>query len=577
MRSYIIYALSIACIFGRIQAQEPSPSSAVSNSWESTVGVIEQVWALAREAMQRNDVYAVNTHMEEIERLKQELNYPSLDDYSMTLVSKAEERLLKGDREAAAFYTRRAISLSPRSAPVLFGSIRVAQLSGVGQFRTQMKAAVLALFNDLDLILRLAKSAVYPPLWALTLALYVTLLLLLGHHMLSLYGGIAAYLPSALRGIFTPLLAVCLVVLPCFRGPLWTVWVWALVALVWLKVSRWIGFWGGVCIVLWGTLIPLRETMQMRLSEASTRALLRVSSGIYRLNDRSLLEAYVQSNPADAVGLYAYGQVLRREGDYEMARDAIARADKVWKGQNPYAKAELGLINYLSGGAKAALQAFEQAESMGLSDVPFQFNYSKVKFELMDTEGSRKLLNSVARRDPGLVNELKAQEDELGMNSRLAVAEQPLPWRAVARRVFQPIPGSQAGFDSLSRLLMPGTSPVIMSLLGAVLVLLFLVGGRKVRRRRRVPLYHSYREPRLLRLLAVVIPGAAWVWHGSPGWSVVLLAIAFAGLMPLIAWPGDAAALFAYAADLRPYYLSGLCLYVMGVWYVGYFVWPEEE
>lgn len=556
---------------------QPPAKSPESKAITPVINKLRLQWEVARAAIEHGDLRRANELINDLDANKVELGYSSLDDYSLQLLRLAEERLSIGDRDTASFLTRKALQLSPASGAVLIRSVRLVELTGSGHAWQIFKRAVHASFADKEFLVRLIKSFIYPALWALTLGIYLALFLSFCRDTDALLQPVARLLPATLRGFLAPLIIAVLVIGPVSLGPLWCLWSWSLLIYIFLPWYRWVSFLAAAVLVLWAALVPIRENLDLRLAEQGVRSLLRASSGNYNFADRNYLQKLLAARPSDAAAQFVYGQVLRREGAYVEAEKAFQRAEALWNGREPLVKFERGILAFLTGDASRADSLFHEAQAAGLSSAPFLFDYSKIKFDLMDTSASRDLLGQASRMNPELIAALQAREETMGLYSRQSIAEISLPLKAFIPALLAAIPDAQRLHDAVGLVLMAGCTPLRILALGIVLLLGFFVVGSKERQTRRSMFYPHYKLPSFVRWLGAVIPGGAFVISRHPvrgGLSFAVLALLG---MPIIHWPAETGVVFEYLSGLAPYYISAWSLLFLGFLYVGYFALANDS
>ena len=544
---------------------------------QSLIDGLKTQWAAVCEAIQRGELRLANELISSLEAKKAELGYSSLEDYSLFLLASAEQKFSAGDREAASFLIRKAWQLSPTSGSVLIRSVRLAHLTGAGAPEDVFLRAVKALISDKEFLTKVLKGLIYPFLWALSLALYVTIVFSFCREADVILQKIARLMPVRIRGIITPFVFLMILVTPCFFSLLWCLWFWSLLIYVFIPWRRWVAFMVAVVLGLWAALIPIRENLDLRLAEQGIRTLLRASSGNYSFMDRSALQKLAADRPLDAAVHFVYGQVLRREGKYEEARRAFLRAAALWREGKPFPKVELGILAFLSGDASQADQYFSEAEAAGVRSAAFFFNYSKVKFDLMDTAASRALLAQANKNDPELVAGLQTREGTLGFRSGQSIAEISLPLKDLLPSLVASIPDAQRLHDAVAMVVMPGVRPLAISGLAMILLLGFFLVGAKERSSWRSMLYRHYSMPGVVRCMFWLVPGGAWVRMGRPAVGALLLTMILLAGMPILGWPAETRGVFHYLRGLAPYYIGIWLLLVLGVIYVGCLAMEEES
>lgn len=530
--------------------------------------IIEDTWRLTVAASDRYDLKTVNSLVHELERLKLQADISALDTYALFMVSRGAEALRVGDKESAAFYARKALQLSPRSPVVLARSLPLVRQTGTASASEQLGKILNALWYHPNVSLRLLKHMIYPALLAFSAGLLVALALTFAFKIETLYRGMGRLMPPTVRGLITPFVLLAVLVAPLFAGPLWTMLAWAICTYLFVPHHRWLGFAAGTLLALWGTVIPIRESLKVWLDHPGIQSMLNVASGVFSTSDRARLQQLTSERSSDGALYYTLGQVLRRHGAYGEADEAFLRAEMLL-GKQPWTAAQRGVIAFLDGKLEKSEQLFRDAESAGLASAEFFFNYSKAKFEQMDTAASQKYLLRATQLDRGLTNVLKNREDLLGAQSRLAVAEMPLPFHLMFKSALQPISSIREGYSKIAGALMPGCSPAGMLGSGAALILFFFFARK--RKSRTVPLssYAHLLPARLLPKLLLLVPGGAWVRAGRPMWCFCIVSgCVFLG-MPLVDWPAESRVVVDAFPEFIPFYLCAFALFALCACYIG--------
>lgn len=517
-------------------------------------------WGVVLTYISRNAIRPAHDALLELNRMRIAHGFEALEDFSIQLLQIAEVKMTENDTETAAFLIRKALLLSPNSPRVLFESASMMKITGDGTFAGNLIAALKESLNHPGLMAGLAVHIAYPLLWSLTLGFYVILLLYLVFSVRVSVRAISGYFPMFLRGVFAPLVVFLAILAPCAAGPLWSIAVWTVLLLLAHSEKRWLSFAIGTLFVLWATIVPIRENVDHWLQDPGIQTMLNVASGYYSPGDKKQLEELVKQRPDDGVAFYMYGQLLRRLGEYELANAAMLRSEFLL-GEQPWTKAARGLIQYLMGHNELAMKLMDEAENRGMSGAAFYFNRSKISFELMDTERSKEQYRIASRADAALTQVLSERERLLGDDSKKAMAEISLPLRKVLRSALVPVGSGASDIDSIIKLLMPGTNPVVMMGIGSALILWALMVGRNVKRARFISCYESFKHSHLVVCFFRCIPGGSWVLSGEPFKAVFIVSLLIFMCMPLVLWPKQG----AFILDATNSYHEFYCLAVAGL------------
>ena len=531
---------------------------------------MREVWLKVRDGMMEEDVQVVNAGVNELADLKLKLGINSLERYSLDLVSKGLEHLDRREMEDAAFYLRKALQLSPNSPKVLIQSSRLAHGTGFSTPWELLQKAFDQVGSSPQMLLGIMKAMIYPLLWALTLGLYFAFLFHFSFKINEFLENVVRKVPATLQGLFTPFAAVFLFCLPCVMGPLWCLFAWSAALFLFLPEKRLLGLFAGIVLVLWGALIPLRSNLGVWLTDDGIQAMLNSYSGVYRVSDKTTLEELTKRRPTDGVAFYMYGQILRRYLELDEAEKAFSKAEALL-GENEYISAQKGLIAFLRGNHKFSNTLFKDAEANGLDSAGFYFNFSKVKFELRETNGSRTYFRKALDKDSAYTKELRDREELLGEASNKAVAEINLPASSIVTSALIPFEGSEKAHKKMATTLMLGMSPLLIIVTGIILIALFF--ALKDRKHARTYLYfRDYQPSRALLALLTVLPGGSWIIAGRPGRGFLALSLFIFFLLPVLQWPREGAMILEAFTGFLPYYFAFVALLGLAITYIGYHV-----
>jgi len=519
----------------------------------SSITKLEMKWNEVLVALKDQPLKDVNDRLDELNDLRVQLDVSGLEDYSFNLLNRASVALTKNDINAAAFFSKKALQLSPQSPRLLWSSIRVATESGVSSASDHFFRALGATLRSPQVMLHLLKGVTYPALWALTIALLTLLALNFVWHAPAVLVSAGKSISPSFRGIGAPILAFVVLVAPMVFGPLWTVAAWSMVVVVWLPRSRWLAFYGGTIIALWGVVIPLRENLNHWLDDPRVVTMLNAASGIFSSSARADLVSLVKQHPDDGVAQFLIGQVYRRYEQYDQAQAAIQRAESLL-GEQPWTKAEQGIIAFLMGKTEQADKLFSEAEQLGLASAEFYFDYSRIKFEQVDVAKSRDYLALAMRANSQVTAQLREREDKFGMKSNRSIAEIKLPIRTILSSGLKPAERDKSRFDLVAQTLMPIGNPISLAVVGGILMLIALMRKSKNGPKRRTATYIGYKPGAAVRFLASSVPGWNQAVSGRSGLGLLMLAGVFFALMPLADWPREAGRVLELLPGFQWYY-----------------------
>ncbi|RMG41834.1 MAG: hypothetical protein D6719_07720 [Candidatus Dadabacteria bacterium] len=536
---------------------------------------LQNKWSEVYQAINKNDLKAANKALNQLNVLRLEGDYRSLDDYSIYLLTQANKAYGNGDIDSAAFYARRALALSPLSPRVVAASLVIARKTHTASLLEQIRRIITGLQYYPAAFFSILKDSIYPFLWALTIGLYVAYFMYLCVRIPDFFRIIARKLPDTIRGISSWFIVLILFVAPVFCGPLWTLTAWSILIAVFVPSRRYLIAASGSVLVLWGVLMPLKENMQLWLTTPGIRTLLDVSSGVFKASDRHNLEQLIEKRERDPLVLYSYGQLLRHYGEYDQAMTAFSKAESLL-GKQPWTVAERGLIYFALGNSKAADRLFKEAEKLGLATPEFYFDYSKIKFELLDTAAARQLYARARKLNSTVVDQLQSRDDALGKNSAMAVAEIRPPFKMIINSALLPIQNSKKHYDQRAATIMPGTNSKAIVVIGLLLWgLFFLVGKRREKKIKFHTVYSNYSLSRPLVWFIGILPGGVWALAGKPMAAFAVVTATTLALMPLLGWPFEVQSFFELLPGLTGLYVSFLAGLIVVSYYLGYLSWEE--
>lgn len=527
---------------------------------------IREVWGHVLQGISDKDLKKVHDAANELDTFRVQAGFSDLEDYSLFLADEGARRLETGDIESSAFYARKALQLSPNSPSVAFRTLPLVYETGVVPLTGQLSFVFTRSWRDPRILLTVVNNLAYLLLWGALFGLYLAFVLHFSYHIKAALTSVARLLPHSVMGIAAPVITFFILAVPCVLGPVWCLGVWSLIVLMLSTQRRWLTFLTGVLFVTMAVVIPLREQLGAWLRDEGVQSILRISEGAFSDLDRARLASVVARRGEDPVAAYVYGQYLRKHEEWDDAERAFLKAEALL-GQQGWTIAQRGLIQYLRGNVEEASRLFEKAEKDGLRTPQLLFNYSKIKFELLDTEGSMQLSLDAQRMDPRFMNEMKQREEVL---KRKAVAEISLPPHVVVRESLDlsaPLPS--AALDRIT-LLLKGGSVRLLLFSGIILIALFFLIGERKRRARFHSYYSQYRPSPFLESFLRFLPGGAWIIVGKPATAAGILGVFFVMAFPLVGWPYGSDTLLDALPVIKPWYAVGLAILWLVICFIGY-------
>lgn len=542
-----------------VEAVEQAPRRAMDLPTQ-----IQNKWQESKNLIEAGEFSKASFKLQELSKLKSQAQFESLELVSLELLEFATQRLAKSDLDYAAFLTRQALKFSPTSTKVWFHSIPIARATGVGSMGEHLTAVLSLVTQEPYLLLELVNELVYPILWALSIGLYITLIACFVVRVRDYTEAVARKVPLKLRGIFGPIAACILLIIPCIFGPLWALAGWSLTLFFFLPRYRWIGFLAGAVLSIWGMILPVRENVALWFRDPATQVLLRVATGSFLAIDKDVLVDLTSERPKDGVLFYTLGQLQRKYGELKASQESFERAQELL-GRQPWTRAQLGSLAFLLGESEKAKELYEEAESFGLNSGAFYFNYSKIAFELMNTAEARDLFQLARSKNERLVKTLEEREDELGMNSEHSLADIALPAKTLLASALKPIQGTKARERRLSSELMPGLGASGITILGVLILVMFLFFGGNKKATRLQTYFLSYKHSGLVSATLRILPGGSWVLSGRAVWGFLIASLSVLLLMPVFRWPVQTADLLDSLPGAYRMYAGfvALCLFLL--------------
>lgn len=541
-------------------------AGAEERSGAPLVHQIREVWGDVLQGISERDLKKVHDASSELDTLRVQAGFSDLEDYSLFLSDEGTRRLEMGDIELAAFYAKKALQLSPNSPSVAFRTLPLVHETGVVPLMGQLSFVLSRSWRDPRILLTIVNNLTYLLIWGALFGLYLAFVLHFSYHIKAALTSVARLLPHSVMGLAAPVITFFILAVPCVLGPVWCLGVWSLIVLMLSTQRRWLTFLTGALFVVMAVVIPLREQLGAWLRDEGVQSMLRVSEGAFSDLDRTRLASMVNRRGGDPVAAYVYGQFLRKHEQWDDAERAFLTAEGLL-GQQGWTIAQRGLIQFLKGNPEEASHLFEKAEREGLRTPQLLFNYSKIKFELLDTEGSMQLSLDAQRMDPRFMSEMKQREEVL---KRKAVAEISLPPHVVVRESLDlsaPLPS--ASLDRITHLLKGGSVRLLL-ISGVILIALFFVVGEKKRRARFHSYYSRYKPSPFLESFLRFLPGGAWIIVGKPASAAGIMGVFFVMAFPLIGWPYGSDSLLDALPIIKPWYAVGLAIFWLVVCFIGY-------
>lgn len=566
-----VYIAVVFFVLGSSAGAENSPLPAVpvvAPNQAVPLGFRERVemhWQATLDAIRDKNLKRVNTEAHALETLRMEAGVEGFDQYSLGLLEISKNRLADNNLEEASFFLRKALQLSPNSSRVLFSSLGVARATHTGSVYEMLFHGLGRIWHEPSMLFGLIKRLMYPAAWALTIGIYLSMLFVFCGSMREILRAIALALPPTWRGFAAPILAGVILGAPVFLGPLWCISVWSVVIVLTMPKLRWMSILGGLVLVTWGSFIPIRENFSRWLDDPGIKEALAVYAGSFGIGADSTILHLDNLRPDDGFAMYMTGVMLRQRGEYDRADKAFLKAELLW-GEQPWTKAAQGLVAYLRGNINRADELFQAAEEQGMASAEFYYNYSKIKFEALDTASSKDYLIKADRKDPIVVELLRGREERLDDGGLKAISEMPIPFSKVLRSGLVPVGEASGAIDEVAGRIVPGVPPPAILVVGVVLIIFALIRPEFKRKVRFANYYDAYQPNGVIRIIAKVVPGGSWLLLGRAGRGALVLTVFVGLLLPLLGWPIESREILASMPGVLPMYgifVAGLAFIVL--------------
>lgn len=542
-----------------------SHQEVVGSSFEEQLAPL---WSSFITNLKLDDLQAANRDFLKIEDLRKRSGYTIMPKEARELIALAKGVFARNNLVKSKYIVRKALELSPHSPDLILDHAVFLILTGEFTRIELLKQVLSAGMKRMDLIAILFVKLLYPLLLAFTLGAVLCCILLFAANWKLLTRELKRTLPRLVpRFLATPLLMVLLLT-PLAGGPLWTLT--AYIAATYLLLPR-VRHFAGACsvlLILWAVIVPLRENYNLWLSDSGVQTLLRIRGQAYGASDLAELKMLHQGRPEDAVVAFSYAKILRRHGDFDEAGRLLGILER--QGFDPRAvKMERGILSLAAGDTSRAESLFNELKASGMESTAFYYNFSKVHFELLNTEESRELYALAGSSDPLLTEDLKDREELLGLRNPTTFAETFPRLDLVFASALKPNPAARTKADAvLSDLIAPAALEEIVYAGGFLLIVfLFIPPPRRLARDGQV---------RYIDQLVSLIPGGSMVLADAATRGFILLSAMIFLAFPLFEWPRDFNAFLALFSGLELYYLYAFCFLTASISYVGFSTYKDE-
>lgn len=557
------------------EAATPVTNSAYSVSELETQ--LSEKWKQVESSIKSKNLKETNSNLNDLEILKLRVGYTEVLPYSQKLMQLSENALASGEKENSKYLARKSLELSSQSPELLL--TYSAHLVDIGLFtHFQIFAETMKVgLQRYDFLMGLMLKLIYPVLWSLTFAaIFCSVLLFISHSHIILQNA-KRIVPKQGWAISVPLVLSLIMIAPLFGGPIWAMISFIFAIYIFLPRQRVFAACLSIVLVLWAVLVPLRENMYSWIEEPGVRSMLRVYSGVFNSSDLRDLTVLSESRPQDQMLKFLLAKIQRRHGQYEEAARTLQPLRKN-SALNPIIDSEVGLIKYLEGDAAKADALYKDLSDKNEGNAKFLYNYSKIRFELLDTEHSRTLFDEANKIDKNLIAGLRDKEDRLGLKNPNTFAEQFLPLEYLFKSATMPEVATKARSDKKAADLIPLITLQEFGMLGTVLLILFLfVSDKRYHAKSTARKEGEYKPVHAINRMISILPTGNSILSGNVNRAFFLASFIALMTMPFMKWPVEFETILGRLAGLELYYVYAYCFLIAATSYVGFSSYEKEK
>ena len=517
----------------------------------------DQAWQALLEPLARNQIESAAEALKALKSLRIEYGLESFEEYSLFLIVSGLDDLRRGEPLGAKFRAQAALDLSPHSPRVLSGGAQLFRLTGVlGAFDHAIRL-ISACARDPLALTTIAVKAAYPILWAATLALYISFVFAVLSDFKAIRQFIQKLFPAEFQG--PTILIGLMLILPLPFGILWSITIWGALLGALVPGRRWHTFAAGVLLVMWGSVVPIRENLAAWITDSGQALALRVQAGDFQIEADRLLTQLAAVRPNDGIAAVARSQVALYEGDVPTSTALLERAAAILP-NSVGVKSMRGLLAGIAGDYPKAKTIMLEALEQAAPSPALLFNYSKIQFELFDHPASRDILTQARALNPKLVTEFEQRETLYPTSVLKGYAPVRIDWRAVLASGLGGLPSASAQADVVARLMI-NMRPFAIVGLGCALIVLFMLRSPPGR----AALKSEATLVKPLNFIALIVPGAEAAVERKLSLSFGVLFAILLSLFPLIGWPNDSSELARAFPGFKPFYALLVAVAILGL------------
>lgn len=361
---------------------------------------IDLYFAEVKARSQRNDLSAATQAFDKLEELKRRYNFLNFSEYSLELLTLAEEAFKRGDVEKSSFLAHRGKVLSPFSPVVSLLGIPIFWKTGVSSMTSEIKNVITRGGKDPNFLLSLQINGIPFLLGLLTVVSYF-LYVFLFPRFITIFWPDWSY-PGSSKHIPSLLIATFCIIFPTFFAPFICITVWTLLVLFTSSYKSIVPMIWGVAILVWGLMLPVLQRATTLNSSPEYRALYRVLGNDYSVNDDKILSGwYHQSN--DDNFPFAVALLAIRSRQYDLAESILSSLSPAYQ-QLGFVQSELGKLYLLQNKVNDAALIYQALPNEYSPE--FLYNFSRIRFAQIETVRSEKLIAEARLLDPELIDNL---------------------------------------------------------------------------------------------------------------------------------------------------------------------------
>ncbi len=390
----------------------------VSTASVATTGAeskMKKAFASALNRIQTDEMGLAAKHLSSLQQTASEEGYLNLSDYSMDLLSVAQQAESEGKTADVRFLASHAVELSPRDPRVLF--LAASLYSSIGWSSASSYAIEgLKKLPEYPLVAAtLMLNTVLLLLAAATLALFVVCVVQLVRNTERIFAFCSGIGPRAYRGYAAVGLLAGVMILPFLGGLLFALGCWAIVISRIRESARFLPALVGAVILAWGFALPVVSTLSYNLGLESNRVMQDLSNLSYSPEGAELLSEASKKHPNNPLLRLSLAQLNHLKGNFGVAeseyRKVVASPDAE-KGLAATAKLNLAVLEYNRGEFAKARQLLDEQLAKGTNSFELFYNLSITNLALLDTQKHREFYLQAKDVDEARLSAIDAKNAE---------------------------------------------------------------------------------------------------------------------------------------------------------------------